>query len=264
MPEILSGDDPEAVHRARVASRRMQEDIAALFRKPYPKNVRKLRRLLKRARRDLGGWRNCDVVLALLKKKRNAGGEANRSAWKIAERYVKDERRRRIDEARRRLAARDFGGLAARLKKSLEGERCGIAPLQAGLKAARKDWGSALAAAEKSRSDENLHAFRITTKKLRYRLELGRELGLDSSPLLEGLKRLQRALGDWRDRELVDQMTAESIARPKILLSEFNAARTLLIELEKDSQQRSVVMEEILRAAGVCAGRMRQLKDAAL
>ena len=260
--EALVHDDPEVVHRARVASRRLQNDFVGLFPKPYPKKIRKFRRVLKKVRRDLGGWRNCDVVLALLEKKsQRAGSETKRRAWKISEKYVSDEREREIEEARRRLAARDIGPLAAKLEKLLDGEPDNSAFLDAGVEEARKEWREALAAARDSRADADLHALRIATKKLRYRLELGRELGRDDAPVLEDLKRLQRALGDWRDRELFDAMTAEALARPKILLREFNAARALLSELEKDDRQRAAAVEEILREAAGIADRMKGKRD---
>jgi CHAD domain-containing protein len=241
------------VHRARVASRRVQNDLAALFPKPYPKKVRNFRRVLKKVRRDLGGWRNCDVVLALLEEKiKPIDSKTQRSAWKIPERYVKDERRREIDDARSRLAARDVDGLSARLKKLLDREPDGIDLFGAALEDARDQWRTALAAAAKSRADADLHAFRIATKKLRYRLELGGE----NLSLVDDLKRLQRALGSWRDRELCDAMTAAALARPKILLREFDAARALLSELEKDQLQRARMAEEILRAAAEVADKM--------
>jgi CHAD domain-containing protein len=72
--------------------------------------------------------------------------------------------------------------------------------------------------------------------------------------MLSTLKRLQRRLGRWHDREIADRMIAESLARPKILLREFRAAQTLLKELEKDDRRQKAAAEEILRAARAAAG----------
>jgi CHAD domain-containing protein len=250
VPDVLNSDDPKAVHRARVATRRMEENIAALFPKPYPKKIRKLRRALKRVRRYLGDWRNCDVVLTLMeKRRRRARSGAKQSAWKLAERYVQEQRGSEINRARRKVAAVDLSEISSPLNKLIERQQLANPPINADVEAVRDQWRSALAAAEKSRDSRDLHAFRIATKKLRYRLELRRELGFDSSELLAALKRLQRALGNWNDRVVLDQMIAEAIGRPKILLREFNAARTLLTELEKDGRQRNIAMEEIFRAA---------------
>jgi len=250
LPQVLSSEDPQAVHRTRVSSRRVEEDIATLFKKPYPKKARRLRKTLKRIRRDLGGWRNCDVVLALLeKKRRRLRGESLRAAWSLAERYVGDERRREIDRARRKVDQQDFPGLAARLEKLLTDEADDIAPLTDAIATAQEQWRASLSVAEKSRADDDLHAFRIATKKLRYRLELGRALGLDSAPLLKRLKHLQRVLGHWHDREMFDHMTAEAIARPKVLLRRATAARAVLRELEKDGRRQAAAVEESFRVA---------------
>src|SRR5262249_46404147 len=135
----------------------------------------------------------------------------------------------------------------------LDGEKPNPAALQTSLDTAAGKWQSSLADAERTRSVNELHEFRIATKKLRYRLELVRELERDAPPMLATLKSLQRVLGKWHDREIADRMIAESLARPKILLREFRSAQTLLKELEKADRRQNAAAEEILRAARAAA-----------
>ena len=254
LPRVLDSDDPKAVHRARVAARRLDEYLAAVCPDPKIKKLRKFHKLLRNIRRDLGGWRNCDVVLSIVEKnKRRARNDGRQSAWQLVETYLEKERRREIKRARRRIDSLDISGLADRWEGLLEGQEPNPAYLKASLDTAAGQWQSSLAEAERTRSLDELHEFRIATKKLRYRLELLQELERDAPPMLSTLKKLQRVLGRWHDREIADRMIAESLARPKILLREFRAAQTLLKELEKDDRRQKAAAEEILRAARAAA-----------
>jgi CHAD domain-containing protein len=244
---LLETEKAKPVHRARVGSRRLQEDLAVLFPKPYPKTVRKLRRGLKALRRRLGGWRNCDVVLALIDDK--LADDATRPAWKVVEKYVKEQRGRTVSKAQRKIDKDALRSAKARLTKVAENNNSEAVPLAATVAEAHEKWRSSLLEAEKTRAESDLHAFRIATKKLRYRLELGRDLGLNPSPLLDPVKRLQRALGDWHDRAVLGRTVAEALARPKLLLRRPEIAERLLDELKILVQQQPEAMEEIFRFA---------------
>ena len=61
--KVLKGDDPDAIHDMRVASRRLQQVLDLIFPKPLPREARRLRRKIRRCRRALGDLRNCDVLL---------------------------------------------------------------------------------------------------------------------------------------------------------------------------------------------------------
>ena len=67
-PKVLRGDDPDAIHDMRVASRRLQQILDLLYPKPRPQKIRKLRRIIRRARTTLSGVRNCDVLLQRVEK----------------------------------------------------------------------------------------------------------------------------------------------------------------------------------------------------
>src|SRR4029077_6122948 len=61
--KVLRGDDAEAVHDMRVASRPVQHILAVLYAAPVPKEIRRLNRRVRRARRVLSELRNYDVQI---------------------------------------------------------------------------------------------------------------------------------------------------------------------------------------------------------
>ena len=58
VPAVLTAKDPEVVHDARVAGRRLQQAVSAFFPKPRSGKARQLRRTARRVRRALGDWRD--------------------------------------------------------------------------------------------------------------------------------------------------------------------------------------------------------------
>jgi len=60
---VLRGDDPDAIHDMRVASRRLQQILDLLYPKPRPQKIRKLWRTIRRDRTIFSSVRNCDVLL---------------------------------------------------------------------------------------------------------------------------------------------------------------------------------------------------------
>ena len=61
-PKVLRGDDPDAIHDMRVASRRLQQILDLMYPKPRAREIRGLRRKIRRSRRRLSGGRNRDVM----------------------------------------------------------------------------------------------------------------------------------------------------------------------------------------------------------
>ena len=90
----------------------------------------------------------------------------------------------------------------------------------------------------------DLHAFRIATKDLRYRTELLYDVGhRQLKPQLKWLADLQDAIGVWHDRQVLHEAVAEAVARADVLLNELQTARTLLAELETDRSRESQDVE---------------------
>lgn len=267
LPAVLAGDDPDAVHDVRVWSRRLQQSLTALFPQPRPVKVRKLRRPLRRVRRFLGEWRNCDVVLEMvLREQRRTRSKAKRQAWEQVRQYLLQKRGDQVARARKKLLRQDlldFSGRTEKLLDQSKGEESAEAVtvrLRAGIEAAWTRWESTLAQAMTTREPRDIHVFRIATKAMRYRTELLHDLGdASTQPFLDWLKELQEALGLWHDRQVLYQMIAEGLARPEFLLQESDAARTLLTVLEKDRLRQGSATNEIFRLAVENSGR-RQME----
>ena len=256
VPAVLAGNDPEMVHDARVASRRMQQAVSAFFPKPRSGKVRQLRRTARRVRRALGEWRNCDVLLELVgRQQRRARGEAKRRAWEFVRAYLLEKRSAESARARKKLLRQDPVDCAALARRLLDHPPANSAGplgprLSESVRAAWASWQSALARAQDTRTVADLHALRIATKDLRYRTELLHDLGLGRmKPQLAWLATLQEALGTWHDRQLLQRAVAEAVGRPDILLEELPSVRVLLSKLEMERNRPPKDVERILRLA---------------
>lgn len=188
------------VHQLRVASRRAVAalDIYAGF---LPrKEKEKLEKELKEIRRAAGKARDLDMLIALLKKDRAATGAAE--TLKLA-RCRRDKAQKELVRARRRARARDVDGLIGRLLKDAgdtgdKGMRFDLwsrAQLRPALRAffdAAPPEGAGL---------EALHAFRIKSKELRYKMEMLQRAFPPTfkKDLLPRIENLQERLGDIND-----------------------------------------------------------------
>jgi CHAD domain-containing protein len=103
-PKVLRGDDPNAIHDLRVASRRLQQVLDLLHPAPRPAEIRKLRRKIRRSRGALGEVRNCDVQLqrvdGILARKRLA----RHVIWQAVRQYLWQRRAENFDKALRKLS----------------------------------------------------------------------------------------------------------------------------------------------------------------
>jgi CHAD domain-containing protein len=106
-------------------------------------------------------------------------------------------------------------------------------------------WRQALSCACNGWEPANIHAFRIRTKQLRYRIELARDLGeSDAHAALAFLKSLQDELGCWHDHAELFRLTAEALANPEFLLKH---ARLVAVLLRKSDREQTVQGERIRR-----------------
>ena len=260
-PEIRANADAKTIHDARVWSRRLQQAIDALFLKPRSAKVRRLRRTPRRIRRALGAWRNYDVLLEIVARQhRHTRSEAKRQAWTFVRDYLLLKRAKEVSRAGKKLRRedlRDYAARAARVLRQATDESPDILMQRLGdsVQETWIGWQSALARAQETRALDDLHAFRVVTKVLRYRTELLYDVGAKHlKPQLEWLADLQDALGVWHDRQALHQAVAEALARAEVLLNEMQAVRLLLAELEKDRSRQANEVEKIFRLAMEHAG----------
>lgn len=255
-PELRADANPKTVHDVRVWSRRLQQAVSAFFPKPRSGKVRRLRRTPRRIRRMLGEWRNCDVLLEMVaRQQRRTRSEAKRRGWGFVSDYLLQKRSKEVARVEKKLLRRDLGNYAALAQKLIrrppdESPEILMQRLCDSVQEAWTQWQSALSRAQDTRAVNDLHAFRIATKDLRYRTELLYDVGhRQLKAQLRWLADLQDAIGVWHDRQVLDQAVAEAVARPKILLNELPTARILLAELETDRSRQAQDVEKIFRLA---------------
>jgi CHAD domain-containing protein len=208
LPAAAKGN-VEALHQARVASRRIREALPLVS---AGSRGRRLQRQMRKITRALGPVREMDVALQILDEMEKSG-EVSRSALTRLRQAVSRERlllqadmKRRlenwqIDKMRKRAlgAARRDQGDPKRLARAVQRTARRAERLR-----------SAMQSATGIYLPDRLHEVRIAVKKLRYAMELVRELsGSRATARLRTLKNSQDLLGRIRDLEvLIDRTRA--------------------------------------------------------
>ncbi len=249
LPEILNDEDPKVVHDLRVQSRRLEQVVAAQFLEPRTEQAQQVIRALKRARRAVARWRDCDVLAGILERTlRRVRDPDERRAWEVVQKSVARRRERAIESARRKLATRKVFAIAQNLKAMLaqkpHGEngapttlpdrpaRDEASVVRAAALAAYEEWKPALARVCETFDRADAHELRIRSKRLRYALELVRDTGLaNADSMLAWLKAIQDNLGRLHDRGELARLAARALANRKFLTEQPRAASVLLARL---------------------------------
>lgn len=189
---LKEGADPETVHAMRTATRRVEALFAALFPDPE-KRVQKLLRSIAPLRKAAGRVRDLDVLigdlLALEPKGRKEGmidlvemlaRKRTKEARKLTKAVAHKQKK-----VRRRLKrwGRQVEQHSRRVSLSMEREGAAQAILNELL-----HWPDL--------REENMHAFRIVAKELRYILELRNDA---PAGLLDALGTVKDSIGEWHD-----------------------------------------------------------------
>jgi CHAD domain-containing protein len=164
--------------------------------------------MLRRVRHAIGEWRNCDVTLELLEQRRGEKGRSEGAREKMRGRRIRE-----IEKARRRLAREDLEDVERAVREARS--RCDGAVdvgrcLRLAIRGALQRWRFAVAEAVANPTVRNIHALRIATKRLRYRMELARDAGESRAlSVLPWLENLQDGIGRWHDGHVRRKMTHE-------------------------------------------------------
>jgi CHAD domain-containing protein len=233
---VLKGDDADAVHDMRVASRRLQQVLDLLYPKPRPQEYRRLRRQIRRCRQVLGDVRNCDVLLEIVGHSLHRKRSARREAWTAVQHFLLTRRSETFLRTVRKLGKINLSVFYVNLKELLHHDMArdhsaehhphGETSPRPGFgkdltSALRSTWGrfeDQLALSHQDSRPEVIHGARIATKRLRYLLEVFHEFAVPcSADALVCLRQLQKDLGDWHDLEVLEQMMIEMLARKEFL-----------------------------------------------
>lgn len=262
-PRVLTGDDPKDVHDLRASTRRLQEALAVLSSSSRPKAAKRHRRTLRRVRRALGSWRNLDVALEELRDRRRGTRSAlKRAGWDLVRDYLGQ---RRVDEtirARKQLVRENLAGFRGHVEAIADELLRDSSPSAAWqavsvrVEDAWSEWSEALSRARETTRVDTVHALRIATKRLRYRVELARELDAQGAePVLGWTRRVQKELGDWHDQQVCRQLVAEALARPEVLLDRLDVVRTVLDEIDRERRRAQPVESAALARVAPEEGR---------
>jgi CHAD domain-containing protein len=249
----IEAGEVRAVHRARVASRRLREVLPVL--RLDSELAQKLGRRLRKTTARLGAVRELDVLLTVLDELAAAERYQPEALALIRSNVAKDCRR-----VRGRLLAKmsmdELRRLAARLDKTVKDLELSDAGKggAGGTPLRPPSWRWALDARTAHRAaalatvigdagaiylPERLHAVRIAVKKLRYALELSADVArLRSTPDLTQLRRMQAVLGRLHDLQmLIDRarQAQASLAPPDI--TTWRQLDLLIVSLEDDCRR---------------------------
>ena len=213
--------DPEAIHDARVATRRLTAILDVGRAELAPGQRRRVRRQLARARRRLGPYREREVSLGLLEKEMAAAPAATAEALrKIVSRLVAHGEGDRTRAASVVSPAR-VEKIADRLRRAvLRGTLVAwdtpeaMAPASARVERRRAQAIEALDRALAAPSDTAFHAARVAAKKWRYGMEIVAELREgEADPALSALRDLQERLGAMQDRAVLARLLEREARR---------------------------------------------------
>jgi CHAD domain-containing protein len=209
MPAAQAGDEI-SVHQARVASRRLREALPVLGGRADEQALGRAERRVRRITRALGPVRELDVTLLLLAEL-EAKGTASKRAIARVRKAVLEERQKRRAEMLEVITPSHLDKLRKRLVKvSTPESHVHPVPRNALNEAAAqtahraKTLKAAIERAGGMYVADRLHRVRIEAKKLRYAVEIQRELSRSRATAnLTRLKVEQDLLGRIHDLEIL-------------------------------------------------------------
>ena len=234
-PDFVSGRIG-GLHKTRVASRRIREALPIVGAAAPPAKVRKLRKKMRALTRSLGPIRELDVGLGLLDGNSKTEGVPGR-AIEMVRREVASQRQALREELADKAPVGDLRKLLKKLERvGAAGEKAeGRGKKGKRLRADGKfeaQWRGVLATRLMRRAKglatglenagpvyapERLHDVRISTKKLRYALEIARDAGVSQAmPLIRSLRRHQERLGHLHDLQMLLKHVREAVASPGV------------------------------------------------
>jgi CHAD domain-containing protein len=244
---VMESDDPEAIHKMRVTTRRAQASLDLL---EGQFAIAPVKKRLRRWRQQLSRVRNLDVFLLLLEKEAAGVRASNRHPFELVRAVLQQRRADTAAKVREYLLDKSVSRLASRSGLRLpeeamippDGQANPAAPQAsetappaasitlvvdevqlASHTADRLDQRVAefLALAAQSHpatEAAELHELRIAAKRVRYLFEIISEMGYgDATRALVWLRTLQDRIGDWHDLESLEQEIIEIVSERDFL-----------------------------------------------
>jgi CHAD domain-containing protein len=191
LSKLANKPTPDNIHQFRTYSRRLQALLEELARE-LGKNDKKLHKLVSRLRRRAGRLRDFDVQIAALRtlKIHDKDGRKAQLLRALSEARAKREKKllKAFDED-------TVGELRKRLKRTARSVeiRQDADPLALAMQVFARE-----AQDRSPLTEDRLHQYRLTGKRVRYLVEFAASTP-EAEAIIEQLKRMQDALGDWHD-----------------------------------------------------------------
>ncbi|HKQ09302.1 MAG TPA: CHAD domain-containing protein [Blastocatellia bacterium] len=244
---LMESQDPDAIHKMRVTTRRAQAALDLLH---GQLDIASVKRRLRRWRRELSRVRNYDVFLMLLEKEAKAKRAGNRQPFELVRAVLQQRRADTANKVREYLLDKSIIRLAARIglnlpepplspsngqakafsttdtDESLPGAAFTLSIDEVQLAAHTADRldqrvAEFLAKAAQSHpatEAAELHELRIAAKRVRYLFEIISDMGYgDATRALVWLRNLQDRIGDWHDLESLEQEIIEIVSERDFL-----------------------------------------------
>ena len=231
-PDFVNGRTG-GLHKTRVASRRIREALPIVAATAPPAKVKKLSKKMRALTRCLGPIRELDVELDILEDKSKSDGVPGR-AIEMVRREVASRRQalraeladnapvddlkkllRKLERVGKREDGRGKKGKKQKADTKFEAQWRGV--LATRLMRRAKTVAAALDGAGPLYVPERIHDVRISSKKLRYALEIARDAGVTAAtPLVRVLKRHQERLGHLHDLQMLLKHVRETEAAPGV------------------------------------------------
>jgi len=266
-PDFLNGR-ATGLHKTRVASRRIREALPVVSVGAPPAKVKKLNKKMRALTRYLGPIRELDVDLDILEDASKTEGVPGR-AVEMVRREIAAKRQalrheltenapvsdvKKLIRKLERVGKRDEG----KVKKDSEYEAEWRSALAARLMRRAKSLRDALDQAGPFYAPERIHDVRISTKKLRYSLEIAQDTGVaGAGPLVKTLKKQQERLGRLHDLQTLLKHVREADASPNIG-SRVNDLKAYADSLERDCRRLHAAFVEHRDGLAECVKEVRQ------
>ena len=208
MPAAQEGDET-SVHQARVASRRLREALPVLGARADEDALDRVQKRVRRITRALGPVRELDVTLLLLAELEGREAAPARAIARVRKAVIEERQERRkemldeitpsrLDKLTRRLVRVAAPETRSHVSRNALAEAAAKSAARArNLKAAIERAGGIYLA-------DRLHRVRVEAKKLRYALEIQRELSRSRATAgMNRLKAEQDLLGRMHDLEIL-------------------------------------------------------------
>jgi CHAD domain-containing protein len=222
-PGARLDDDPERIHRMRVATRRARSALRTARPLLDLEWAQGLREELKWLGSELAPARDLDVLIARLAPD---AAELGKPAATIV-RQLEGDRRRAQKQLVAALESPRYLALLGELERAADAPRVRTADANLD-KLARKEFrrlGRAVQALGKSPSDEALHEVRKRGKRARYSAELAG--GKRAKRFVEAAKSFQDVVGDHQDAVVAEERLTALVPRAKSPEAVFAAGRLL-------------------------------------